>query len=147
MTTARDIMHAGVECVPSHQTLDRAAQMMRDMNVGALPICGPDNKLAGILTDRDIVVRCIAVGHDPAMVTAGELAQGKPVWVSANASEDELLRVMETNKIRRVPVIEESTLIGMISEGDLAQHLPEDKLAHFVATIAKAAPSEGQRMT
>ena len=49
MTTAREIMHMGVECVPSHETLDRAAQMMRDMQVGSLPICGPDDRLTGIL--------------------------------------------------------------------------------------------------
>jgi CBS domain-containing protein len=145
MTTARDMMHAGVECVPSHETLDRAAQMMRDLNVGALPICGEDNKLTGILTDRDIVVKCIATGQDPAMITAGEMADGTPVWVEAEADEDDVLSLMEGNKIRRVPVIEEHMLIGMISEADLAQHLSEDKLAHFVSTITAAPPSMGQQ--
>ncbi|WP_027343330.1 CBS domain-containing protein [Hamadaea tsunoensis] len=145
MTTAKDIMHAGVECVPAHETLDRAAEMMRDMNVGSLPICGPDDKLTGILTDRDIVVKCIAMGHDPATVTAGELAEGKPFCVDAEDTEDEVLRLMESNMIRRVPVIEEHMLVGMISEGDLAQHLSEDKLAHFVSAITKAPPSPGQQ--
>jgi CBS domain-containing protein len=145
MTTARDIMHAGVECVPADETLDRAAQMMRDLNVGALPICGQDDKLSGILTDRDIVVKCIATGHDPAMMTAGELADGTPVWVDAEASEEDVLSLMEGNKIRRVPVIEEHMLIGMISEADLAQHLSEDKLAHFVSTVTAAPPSAGQQ--
>lgn len=145
MTTARDIMHAGVECVPAHESLDRAAQLMRDLNVGALPICGEDNKLTGILTDRDIVVKCIATGHDPALMTAGELADGTPVWVDAEADEDDVLSLMEGNKIRRMPVIEEHALIGMISEADLAQHLSEDKMAHFAATIAKAPPSISQQ--
>lgn len=145
MATARDIMHAGVECVPSHESLDRAAQMMRDMNVGSLPICGPDNKLTGILTDRDIVVKCVALGRDPAKMTAADLAQGPPVWVEAEASEDDVLSLMEGNKIRRVPVIEEHMLVGMISEADLAQHLSEDKLAHFVSTITAAPPSPAQQ--
>ncbi|NUT24153.1 MAG: CBS domain-containing protein [Hamadaea sp.] len=145
MTTARDIMHPGVECVPAHETLDRAAQMMRDMNVGSLPICGPGDKLTGILTDRDIVVKCVAVGKDPAKMTAGELAAGTPVWCDASADESDVISLMESNKIRRMPVIEEHMLVGMISEADLAQHLSEDKLAHFVATVTAAPPSKGQQ--
>jgi CBS domain-containing protein len=141
MTTARDIMHMGADCVPANETLDRAAQMMRDKQVGALPICGSDNRLRGILTDRDIVIKCVATGRDPSTVTAAELAQGEPVWVSADADEDDVLRVMEENKIRRIPVIDNHKLVGMISEADLAQHLSEEKLAHFVTTITEAPPT------
>jgi len=60
MTTARDIMHAGAECIGQNQTLTDAARMMRDLNVGALPICGDDDRLHGSITDRDIVMKCIA---------------------------------------------------------------------------------------
>lgn len=141
MTTARDMMHLGCECVPAGETLDRAAQLMRDNQVGSLPICGSDNRLQGILTDRDIVVKCIASGRNPSTVTAGELSQGTPIWVSADADADEVLGLMEQNKIRRVPVIDNHELIGMISEADLAQHLSEEKLAHFVSTITSAPPS------
>ena len=142
MATARDIMHPGAECVPENETLDRAAQMMRDMQVGSLPICGNDNRLKGIITDRDIVVKCVASGKDPAEVTAGELAEGTPVWVEATATEDEVISVMEKNKIRRVPVMHNKELIGMISEADLAQHLSEEKLAHFVTAITQAPPTK-----
>ena len=142
MTTAKDIMHLGAECVPATETLDRAAQMMRDKQVGSLPICGPDNKLKGILTDRDIVVKCIAAGKDPSKMTAGDLAQGKALYVDANASEEEVLEVMESNKIRRVPVIENKKIVGMISEADIAQHLSESQLAHFVTTITQAPPTK-----
>jgi CBS domain-containing protein len=145
MATAREIMHLGVECIPAHETLDRAAQVMRNLNVGALPICGENEKLTGILTDRDIVVKCIAVGHDPAVVTAGEMADGPPIWVDASASEEDVLSLMEGSKVRRIPVIHERTLVGMISEADLAQHLSEDKLAHFVAAVTQAPPSAGQQ--
>ncbi len=142
MVTAREIMHPGAECVPESETLDRAAQMMRDKQVGSLPICGTDNKLKGIITDRDIVVKCIASGKDPSRVTAGELAQGTPVYVESDASEDEVLKLMEKNKVRRVPVMEDRKLVGMISEADIAQHLSDEKLAHFVATITKAPPTK-----
>lgn len=142
MTTAREMMHLGAECVPINETLDRAAQIMRDKQVGSLPICGDDNRLKGIITDRDIVVKCIAAGHDPAKMTAGELAQGTPIYVSADDDEAAILKLMEKNKIRRVPVIEDHMIIGMISEADLAQHLNEQKLAHFVSVITKAPPTK-----
>ena len=60
MSKARDVMHLGTECIGEHGSLARAAEMMRDLHVGALPICGEDSRLRGIITDRDIVVRCIA---------------------------------------------------------------------------------------
>ena len=141
MTTAKDMMHSGAECVPEHETLDRAAQMMRDMQVGSLPICGSDNRLTGILTDRDIVVKCVAMGKDPSRLTAADLAQGRPLYVEADASEDEVITLMERNAIRRVPVIENHRLVGMISEADLAQHLSDKKLAHLVSTITKSPPT------
>lgn len=142
MTTAKEMMHLGAECIPATETLDRAAQMMRDKQVGSLPICGPENKLIGILTDRDIVVKCIAHGKDPAKMTAGDLAQGKALYVDAKATEDEVLGLMEKNKVRRVPVIENKKIVGMISEADLAQHLSDKKLAHFVSTITAAPPTK-----
>jgi CBS domain-containing protein len=142
MATAKDIMHLGAECVPETETLDRAAQLMRDKQVGSLPICGTDNRLKGIITDRDIVVRCIASGGDPSQMTAGEMAQGKPVYVESSATEDEILSLMEKNKIRRVPVLENHQVVGMISEANIAHHLSDAKLAHFVNTITAAPPTK-----
>jgi len=79
MTTARDIMHVGAECIGEHETLAQAARRMRDLDVGALPVCGDDDRLHGIITDPgDIVIRCVAAGGDPQAVTAGDLAQGRP---------------------------------------------------------------------
>jgi CBS domain-containing protein len=135
MTTARDIMHAGAECVGEHQTLQHAAQRMRDLGVGALPICGDDDRLHGIITDRDIVTKVIATGLDPASTTAGELAQGTPVTIDAQADVTQVLNSMEEHKIRRLPVIENHRLVGMISEADLARHLPEESVGQFVEAI------------
>ncbi len=132
---ARDIMHKGVECIPAHETLDRAAQRMRDLDVGALPICD-NERLTGIITDRDIVVKCVAMGHDPAKIRAGELAQGTPRWVEANADIKDVLNEMEHNRIRRLPVIENRKLVGMISEADLAARLDETQLAEFITHVA-----------
>jgi CBS domain-containing protein len=141
MSKAKEIMHRGAECVSASESLETAARMMRDNHVGSLPICGPDNRLQGIITDRDIVLKCIAEGRDPKKTTAGELAQGKPVWVDANADEGEVLRLMEEHLIRRLPVIEERQIIGMISEADVATQLTEARVAEFAGRIYSAPPS------
>jgi CBS domain-containing protein len=133
------MMHLGAECIQEDQTLDVAARMMRDMDVGSLPICGSDERLAGIITDRDIVCRCIAEGHDPSTMTAMDLAMGTPIWVDADADEEEVLTLMGDNRIRRLPVIEDHRLVGMISEVDLARSMSEDRLAQFVEKVYAGA--------
>ncbi|NEB78188.1 CBS domain-containing protein [Streptomyces sp. SID14478] len=135
MTTAADIMHPGARWIPAHETLDRAAQLMRELNVGALPISDENERLCGILTDRDIVVGCVAMGHDPAKVTAGEMAKGTPRWIDAGAELDDVLHEMQDHQIRRLPVIENKRLVGMISEADLATHLSEDQIASWVESV------------
>ncbi|MFF5933676.1 CBS domain-containing protein [Streptomyces sp. NPDC012508] len=137
MTTAREIMHTGASCVQENESLVDAARRMSELDVGALPICGPDNRLHGIITDRDIVVKCLAKGKDPQRMTAGDLAQGKPVTVDAGADGEEVLRTMQDHRIRRVPVIDDHRLIGMISEADLARHLPEERVGHFVEEVCR----------
>ncbi|MFI8432556.1 CBS domain-containing protein [Streptomyces sp. NPDC079020] len=137
MTTARDIMHSGAQWIPAHETLDRAAQLMREHNVGALPISanGDRDRMVGILTDRDIVIGCVAKGLDPSKVTAGELAQGTPRWIDAGAGVDAVLEEMQTHRIRRLPVVENKMLIGMISEADLARHLSEEQIAGWAEKV------------
>ncbi|MEU6668860.1 CBS domain-containing protein [Streptomyces sp. NPDC046727] len=135
MTTAADIMHAGARWIPATETLDRAAQLMRELDVGALPVSGPNERMVGIVTDRDIVVKCVASGRDPAQVTCGELAEGTPRWIDADASVDQVLEEMESHQIRRLPVIRNKRLVGMISEADLAAHLTDEQLAEFVERV------------
>src|SRR3954449_12052036 len=94
MTTAREIMTGGAECAKATDTLADAAKRMRDLEVGALPICGEDGRLKGMLTDRDIVVRCIAQGGDPTTTKVEELAEGKPVTIGAEDSVEETLQTM-----------------------------------------------------
>lgn len=138
MTSAREVMHVGAECVGEHQSLRFAAQRMRELDVGALPVCGDDDRLHGMITDRDIVVKCLAAGGDPITMTAGELAQGKTYTIDAGADIDQALTMMQDHQIRRLPVIENHQLVGLISEADLARHLPEDKVGYFVEAICAA---------
>jgi CBS domain-containing protein len=135
MTTAKDIMHAGATCIGQGQSLVEAARLMRDLDVGALPICGDDDRLHGIITDRDIVLKCIAEGGDPTAMTAEELAQGKPLCVETDADIGDVLKLMEEHRIRRVPVIHDLRLVGMISEADVARNLSESSIGRFVGII------------
>jgi CBS domain-containing protein len=136
MTTAREIMTGGAECVGENDTLVDAAKKMRDLDVGSLPICGEDNRLKGIITDRDIVVKCIADGGDPTTAKVGELAQGKPVTIGADDDIDEAFRTMVDHQLRRLPVIDGHDLIGMVSQADLAKALPADKVGELVSAIS-----------
>jgi CBS domain-containing protein len=132
---ARDIMHAGAECVGESDSLLTAAQRMRDLGVGSMPVCGADDRLHGIITDRDITIRCVAEGLDPATTRAVDLAQGEVFWVDAASGINEVLHEMETHQVKRLPVIEDHRLVGVISEADLARHLSEDQLAEFVEKV------------
>ncbi|MDH6194016.1 CBS domain-containing protein [Mycobacterium frederiksbergense] len=135
MTTAREIMHAGTTCIGEHESLTSAALLMRDLGVGALPICGDDDRLHGVITDRDIVIKCIAAGNDPSSTTAGELAGGTPYHVGADANIQEMLMMMEEYQVRRLPVIENHRLVGIVSEADIARNLPDHEIAQFVKAI------------
>jgi CBS domain-containing protein len=136
MTIARDIMTAGAECAGENDSLADAARKMRDLNVGALPICGEDNRLKGMVTDRDIVVRCIAEGGDPNTVRVGELGDGKPVTIGADDSVDEALQTMKQYQVRRLPVIDGHALVGMVSQADIARNIDPSKVGDVIEAIS-----------
>jgi len=141
MTTARDIMSGGAECAGENETLADAARKMRDLDVGALPIWGEDSRLKGVVTDRDIVVKCIASGGDTTSTKVSEVAEGKPVTIGADDSVDEALRTMKEHGVRRLPVIDGHDLIGMVSQADVAKNLPEEKVGDLVEAISAAPGS------
>ena len=138
MKTAREIMTTGVECANVGESLVDAARKMRDLDVGALPICGEDDRLKGMLTDRDIVVKVVAEGRDASSVKVDELAEGKPVTIGADDSVEEALRTMSSHGVRRLPVIDGHQLVGMVSQADIARNLPDDKIGDLVEAISKA---------
>lgn len=137
MTVARDLMTPDPTCVKEDQTLVDAARMMRDLDVGALPICGNDDRLKGMLTDRDIVVKCVAEGGDPRSATAGSLAEGKPVTIGADDDIREALEVMQEYQVRRLPVIDGHQLVGIIAQADVARELSATETAETVAEISE----------
>ena len=137
MTVARDLMTPDPTCVKEDQTLADAARMMRDLDVGALPICGNDDRLKGMLTDRDIVVKCIAEGGDPTTATAGSLAEGAPLTIGADVDIREALEVMQDQQVRRLPVIEAHRLVGIVSQADIARELSAVQTGETVAEISE----------
>lgn len=137
MPTARDIMTSDVTCVREQDDLRVAARRMAELGVGALPICGDDNRLKGMLTDRDIVVKVIAEGRDPAGVTAGELAQGEAVTIGADDDAAEILRTMGKYQVRRLPVIDGHDLVGIVAVADVARSLPERPVGDLIEAISE----------
>jgi CBS domain-containing protein len=129
-------MTGGVECVGENETLEEAARKMRDLDVGALPICGEDNRLKGMLTDRDIAVKCVADGGDPRTAKAGQSGEGKPVTIGADDTIEHAIRTMQEHKIRRLPVIDDHNLVGILSQADIARNYPEDRVGELVEFIS-----------
>jgi len=137
--TARDIMTGGVECAQANETVVDAARKMRDLGVGALPICGDDNRLKGMITDRDITVKVIADGQDPSSVKVIDLAdQDEVVTIGADDSVEEALQTMSKYQVRRLPVIDGHDLVGMVSQADIARNLEDDKIGDLVEAISQA---------
>ena len=129
-------MSTNVECASVNDTLTDAARKMRDLNVGALPICGDDNRLKGMLTDRDITVRAVAEGMDPSSVKVSDFADQKPVTIGADDSLDEALRTMTEHDVRRLPVIDGHDLVGMISQADISQNMSGTQTGGLVEDIS-----------
>jgi CBS domain-containing protein len=136
--TAREVMTGGAQCIGENETVVEAAKKMAELDVGALPICGEDNRLKGMLTDRDIAVKVLAQGKDPSSTKAGELGEGKPVTIGADDSVEEALRTMKEEKVRRLPVIDGHDLVGIVSQGDLATNISEERVGELVEAISAA---------
>ena len=137
---ARDVMSPDCTCIGENETLLDAAKKLADKDVGALPICGEDDRLKGMLTDRDIVVKALAQGKDPASTKARELGQGdaRTVTIGADDSIDEALRTMIEHKVRRLPVIDGKRMVGVISQADIATNVEEEKVGELVEAISAA---------
>jgi len=136
MATAREIMTGGTTCVSTRDTVLDAAKLMATESVGALPICGEDGRLKGMLTDRDIVVKVLAEGKDPRAVHVGEFMQGEAVTIGADDDAAEVLRTMAGHKVRRLPVIDGHDLIGVVAQADVARALDNPEVGELVAALS-----------
>lgn len=116
----KDVMHEGVAWVSPDEPLAKIAAMMRDQDVGAIPI-GENDRLIGMVTDRDIAVRGLASGSDPLQMKARDVMSGPITYCLADEDVEDAIRIMEHKQIRRLPVInKEKRMVGMLSIGDVA---------------------------
>jgi CBS domain-containing protein len=137
---ARDVMSDDCTCIGENDSVLDAARKLKELDVGSLPICGEDDRLKGMLTDRDIVVKVLAEGKDPSSTKAGELGQGdgQTVTIGADDSINEALRTMIDHKVRRLPVIDGRKLVGIVSQADVATNIDEEKVGELVEAISAA---------
>jgi CBS domain-containing protein len=124
-----EIMTTDITVAERDTTVEEIATFMRDENVGAIPIVDEDNSLEGIVTDRDIVVRCIANGRDPAECTAEDIMSDDCQSVGPETAVEEVARMMAERQIRRLPIVEDGELVGMVSIGDVAVKQGDDDLS------------------
>jgi CBS domain-containing protein len=137
--TARDIMTPDCTCIGENDTLIDAAKRLAELNVGALPVCGEDDRLKGMVTDRDIVVKALAKGKDPGSTKAGEISagDGKTITIGADDPIEEALKTMSEHQVRRLPVIDGHRLVGIVSQADIARNYDEEKVGDLVEAISR----------
>lgn len=137
MTAVREVMNPSSACVSSDGTAADAARQMQELGVGALPIAGKDNKIKGVVTDRDLVVKVVGPGRDAGTFPAGSLNQEEAATIGADDSVDNALETMKRYQVRRLPVIDQDRLVGMISLGDLARQLPNSTIGDLVDVLSE----------
>lgn len=136
MTTARELMSPGADCVQTDQTAADAARIMSEAGVGSLPICGQDDKIKGVVTDRDIVVKVIGKGRDPQAFPAGSLNQEEAVTIGADDDTEDVLATMTRHRVRRLPVIDGTRLVGTVTVADVARSLPNATTGELVEALS-----------
>jgi CBS domain-containing protein len=132
----RDVMSSNPCAIDADKPVAYAAKMMKEEDVGLAPIVEGD-RLLGTLTDRDIVLRVVAEGKDPQTVTAREVASTDLITIDPQQDLDEALRLMASNQVRRLPVVEEGRLVGVLAQADVAREAKEKQTGQLVEDISQ----------
>jgi CBS domain-containing protein len=139
--SVREVMTPKVQSVGEDEPLVEAARMMKTQDVGSLPVVEA-GRLVGTLTDRDIVLRAVAEGADMKAVHVGDIASHEPVTVSPEQGLDEALALMARHHVRRLPVVEGGTLVGILSQADVALEAKEKDTGALVEEISKPTSTD-----
>jgi len=135
---ARDVMTPGPALCTPRTTLDQVAKLMAQNDCGEIPVVDSSDQIVGVVTDRDIVVRVVAEGKNPAAYVAETCMSGPVVTVRADASLDEVLATMEKHQIRRVPVVDErDSCVGIISQADISWTGAPREVAELVREVSR----------
>ena len=134
----RDLMNSSVVSIEPTSSAALAARLISRHNVGALPVCSADRRLRGVVTDRDIVLQCVAAEEDPAQTMVRDIMTRNCATVSPGDDCREASRVMAVQQVRRLPVVEGGKVVGMISLGDLARsHRMDMEAAQALSEISE----------
>jgi CBS domain-containing protein len=137
-TKVRDVMTDRPRCVTLETPISEVAQLMESEDIGSLPVLEGD-QLAGMITDRDIVVRAIAQGKDPRGMPVREVASRELVTVNADDDLSNALKKMASQQVRRLPVVdEENRLVGVLAQADVALEVKEKAVGEMVEEISKS---------
>jgi CBS domain-containing protein len=133
----RDAMSSRVDAVDAEAPVAYAAERLAEQDVGVLAVCRGGDRLSGVITDRDIVVRVIAQGLDPRRLTVGECGTGEPATVSPRETLDQAAQRMEQQQVRRLPVVQAGRLVGILSHSDLASHGADRRAGRLLERLAQ----------
>jgi CBS domain-containing protein len=139
----RELMTKDVVCANPESTLEEIAAMMKTADTGAIPVVDGD-ELIGVITDRDIVIRCIAEGKDPLETTAEEISSEDIHTIEPDTDADEALHIMERHQVRRLPVVEDGRLLGVISIGDVAVKGNARKSGEALEGVSRGVKHDGE---
>lgn len=131
----KDIMSKDIASLRSDDSIERAAQLMKQYNCGSIPVCTQD-KLIGIITDRDIALRSVASGNDVSEQRVGDIMTESVVFASPETDVNDAARLMSDRQIRRLPIVESNRLVGIVALGDISlepscQNSAEDALKNI----------------
>jgi len=133
-----EIMTTNIAALSPENTIMDAAKAMQTHNIGCIPVCQPGGKVAGIITDRDIVVRCLANDGDPKTTLVKDIMTKNVITAQPDMDAETALETMATNKIRRLPVVQNETLVGMIAIGDFAtRHIFHSEAGQALSEISE----------
>lgn len=135
--TVRQIMTTEIDTILESDTLVTAAKRLAYANVGALPVCDSGKHLRGIVTDRDLVVQGIAKGKNPETTTVGEIETLAPICVTPDTTLDRTATLMASHRIRRLPVVVNEQVVGMISQADVVRTGDPELTTHVMKGVSE----------
>lgn len=143
--TARDIMTKDPRIMKVGDSANDIARVLADENIGAVIICNDEQRLQGMVTDRDLAVEVLAKGKDPESCTASDLVDGREVvTIGADDSIDEAIDTMKSHAVRRLPVIDGDKVIGIVAQADIAKVASDQQVGRLVETISEAPDNTGR---
>lgn len=133
----KDIMSTDIASLKSDDSIERAAQLMKQYDVGSIPVCNQNN-VVGIVTDRDITLRCVATGQDTKQQKVCDIMTENPVVGSPDMNVHDVVKIMSEKQIRRLPIVENNSLVGIVALGDISlEPALQDNAEHALKNISE----------